>query len=194
MLLDIHMPEMDGIEVARHLVALERPPAVVFVTAHDEHAIAAFEVNAIDYLLKPARSVRLLAALRKAAARGGLDGSALRAVHHTPRRYLSVTERWRIHLVPVADVLYLKAEQKYVTLRTAEREFLLDESLAQLEDEFADRFLRIHRNCLVARGALVGFERQREGDDTHWTARLRGVPEPLPISRRQWPILRELNK
>jgi two-component system response regulator AlgR len=188
-LLDIHMPGLNGLEVARHLAGLERPPAVVFVTAHDRHALEAFEVNALDYLLKPVRAERLAAALRKASvpARESLARAANGA-----REYLSVTERNRVVLVPVADIVFLRAEQKYVTVRTRSHEHLIEEPLVALEREFAATFVRIHRNCLVARGAIRGFERAAGGEeDPHWLVVLDGVAERLPVSRRQWPQLRE---
>jgi two-component system response regulator AlgR len=192
-LLDIQMPGMKGLEVARHLARLEPPPAVVFVTAHDRHAVEAFELNALDYLLKPVRAERLAAALRKALAAGAPGAEQLERAASTAREYLSVSERSRIVLVPVRDIVYLKAEQKYVTLRTREREFLVEESLIALEREFAERLVRVHRNCLVMRSAIRGFERASGAhDEAHWEVVLDGVPERLAVSRRQWPQLRGL--
>jgi two-component system response regulator AlgR len=197
-LVDINMPLMNGIEFARHLANLERAPAVVFVTAHGEYAIEAFEVNAIDYLLKPVRATRLSAALAKARAGGAVRREPLEraaaAAGQGARRFLSVSERGRIHLVPVADVVFLKAELKYVTVRTAEREFLLEESLASLEEEFRGVFVRVHRSCLVARARVRGFERSVEGDGegAGWSVVLDGVAEKLPVSRRQWPAVKAL--
>ena len=190
-LVDIRMPRMDGIELARHLADLPRSPAVIFTTAYDRYAVAAFDVNAVDYLLKPVRAARLADALRKAAARPA-GGDALRrattALLPQGRRQLRSSERGKVLLVPVADVLYLRAEQKYVTARTREREYLLEESLAQLEAEFGAAFLRIHRNCLVARDAVAGFERAHtEGEDEgRGLLLLKGRDERLPVSRRQW--------
>jgi two-component system response regulator AlgR len=197
-LVDIHMPEMTGMEFARHLATLERPPAVVFVTAHDQYAIEAFELNALDYLLKPVRGTRLVAALTKARAAGAVRREPLEraaaSTGHGPRRYLSVSERGRISLVPVADIVYLKAELKYVTARTAEREHLLEESLASLEQEFGEAFVRVHRSCLVARGRVRGFERSvdADGEGAGWAVVLDGVADRLPVSRRQWPIVKTL--
>ena len=189
-LLDIKMPGMDGLEVARHLGRLERPPRIVFVTAHDRHAVEAFELNALDYLLKPVRAERLAAALRKAAVP---ETKSLEKAAEVPREYLSVAERHRIVLVPVRDVLFLRAEQKYITVRTRSREHLLEESLVALEREFASRFVRIHRNCLVARDAIRGVERlPGEEDEPRWQVVLDGLDERLPVSRRQWPLLRDL--
>jgi two-component system response regulator AlgR len=190
LLLDIQMPGLGGLEVARHLTGLPNPPTVVFVTAHDRHAVEAFELNALDYLLKPVRAERLAAALKKATvpAREQLARAAQNA-----REYLSVAERNRIVLVPVREIVFLRAEQKYVTLRTREREHLIEEPLVSLEREFAASFVRIHRNCLVARSAIRGFERGAGTDDEpHWLVVLDGLEERLPVSRRQWPALREL--
>ena len=197
-LVDIHMPQMSGMEFARHLSTLEHPPAVVFVTAHDQYAIEAFEVNALDYLLKPVRASRLAAALAKARASGGVRREAVdRAAAQAgqiPRRFFSVTERGRIMLVPVADVIFLRAEMKYVTLRTPEREHLVEEALTSLEQEFGGMFVRIHRSCLVARRRIRGFERatDEDGEGAGWAVILDGTDEKLPVSRRQWPTVKGL--
>lgn len=191
-LLDVRMPEMDGLELAGHLAALPHPPAVIFVTAYDEFAVRAFDLHAVDYLMKPVRAARLAEALSRARHSVPLQAAQARALADAPRRQLSVTEGGRVHLVPVDDVLYFKAELKYVTIRTQQREYLIEESLMQLEQEFGERFVRIHRNCLVARAAITGFERLGGGAvETHWVALLRGVPEKLAISRRQQHVVRE---
>ncbi len=185
-LLDIQMPGMGGLEVARHLTALGRAPAIIFVTAHDEHAIAAFELRAVDYLLKPVRLARLKEALSRVRP---IAPEVARGL--APRRsHFTVLERHRILQVPVADVLYLRAELRYVTARTREREYLLDESLVKLEEEFPGEFLRLHRNCLVAQRHLVGFERQEGCGEIAWQALLRDWPEKLPVSRRQLHVVR----
>ncbi len=190
-LVDIRMPVMDGIELAQHLARLDPAPAIVFVTAYDQYAVQAFELNAIDYLLKPVRALRLKSALEKAQRNAALPLEALRTLAPEGRRHLSCSERGRILLVPVADILYLKAELKYVTARTVQREYLLEESLTQLEQEYAQRFVRVHRNCLVARGAVAGFERDHEADgEARWLVLLKGVADKLPVSRRQWPALK----
>jgi len=191
-LLDVRMPGMDGIEVAQHLQGLERPPAVVFTTAYDAYAIKAFEVHAVDYLLKPIRAARLEEALVRARAVAPVREDVLRELRPGPRTHLSVHERGRIHLIPLEEVLFLKAELKYVTVRTAEREHLLEEPLTKLEQEFARHFVRIHRNCLVSRQAIRGFERVHGDGDGHWEVVLEGLAERLPVSRRQSHVVREL--
>jgi len=195
LLLDIQMPGMGGLEVARHLAGLQAGPAVVFVTAHDRHAVEAFELNALDYLVKPVRAARLAAALKKASAAGPPPPRQLAQAATQAREYLSVAERHRILLVPVRDIVYLRAELKYVTLRTREGEHLIEEPLVALEREFAARFVRVHRSCLVARSAVRGFERAAGGEEEpHWNVVLEGVPERLPVSRRQWSEVRALAK
>jgi two-component system response regulator AlgR len=197
-LADIRMPGMDGIELATHLGRLEKPPAVIFTTAYDNYAVQAFDLNAVDYLLKPVRAQRLLAALQKVPVQHP-DAALLAGIGHEMRgggrTHLSCHERGRLLLVPVGEILYFKADLKYVTARTAEREYLLDEALTHLETEFADRFMRLHRAVLVAKTALAGFEKTA-GDDAEaygW-ALLRGVPEKLPVSRRQWAPAKALVK
>ncbi|WP_415033747.1 LytR/AlgR family response regulator transcription factor [Azonexus sp.] len=189
-LCDIRMPGMDGIELALHLTRLPQPPAVIFTTAYDNFAVQAFELNALDYLMKPVRLQRLLAALQK-RPQPALDAQQLaqlgQQLRAGGRSHLSCHERGRLLLVPIDEVLYLRADLKYVAARSLAREYLLDDSLAQLEEEFAERFLRLHRAVLVARTALAGVEKA-SGDDSEaygW-ALLRGLPEKLPISRRQW--------
>jgi len=200
-LVDIRMPRMDGIEFARHLSRLPTPPALVFTTAYDSYAVEAFELSAIDYLLKPIRAERLEKALQRVAQRQAAAAAAagpsaplpdpLLALQDGPRRFLSCHERGRLLLVPVEEILCLKADLKYVAAVTAEREYLLDESLVKLEQEFAQHFIRLHRSVLAAREALVGFERSQDADGEHWVALVRGLAEKLPVSRRQWPLLKQ---
>jgi two-component system response regulator AlgR len=187
-LLDIRMPVMDGLTLARHLSRLDNPPAVIFVTAYDQHAVEAFEVGALDYLMKPVRAERLVAALSRARRLTSEDDAVLARL--APRRHLTVSDRGRVWLVPIEDVLYLRAELKYVTLRTRDHEYVLNESLTRLEEEFAREMLRIHRNCLVNRQQLAGFEMTHEGEEGGWVARLRDWPEALPVSRRQIPVIK----
>lgn len=204
LLLDIRMPDLDGLEVAQHLLKLEHPPAVIFTTAYDAHALEAFEVRAVDYLLKPIRRERLFDALSRIGEtkpelnktmRAGILQELRAESHQSARLFLSANERGRVHLIPIADILFLKAELKYVTVRTAVREYLIEESLTNLEQEFATRFVRIHRNCLVARSAVRGFERaiDEEGEGG-WAVVIKGVNEKLAVSRRQQHIVREFGK
>ncbi|MCC7487273.1 MAG: response regulator transcription factor [Burkholderiales bacterium] len=193
-LLDIHMPGMDGIELAQHLQRLEAPPAIVFATAYDTYAIRAFEVNAVDYLVKPIRLARLKEALRRVHAGKGSSAEALRTLQRVPRAFLSAPERGKVHLVPIGDVIFLKAELKYLTVRTAAREYLIEESLTRIEQEYGERFVRVHRNCLVARAAIRGFERAAQGGEGHWLVVLAGVEERIAVSRRQQHIVREFGK
>jgi two-component system response regulator AlgR len=194
-LVDIRMPRMDGIELALQLARMPVAPAVIFVTAYDQYAVKAFELAAVDYLLKPVRAARLAEALKK-AKRLPADAPLLRELAPQGRAHLRCVERGRLLLVPQTEILYFRAEQKYVTARTREREYLLEESLAHLEEEFSARFLRIHRNCLVARDAIAGCARERDPDDAegepYWSLLLHGIAEHLPVSRRQWPQVKAL--
>jgi len=184
-LVDIRMPGMDGVELAQHLTRLAAPPAIIFTTAYDQYAVRAFELNAIDYLLKPVRAQRLREALAKATSLAP-SRELLRELLPAGRRHLTCSERGKILVIPIADILYFRAELKYVTAHTREREFLLEESLASLEQEYAQRLVRVHRNCLVARAAIAGFERDAQEGSENWQVLLHGVAEKLPVSRRQW--------
>jgi two-component system response regulator AlgR len=192
-LLDIRMPGMDGLECATHLNRLTAPPAIIFSTAFDVYACQAFDLNAVDYLLKPVRADRLVRALSRAHRLNATALDHLREAHPKARTHLSVNEKGRIVLIPVADILYLKAELKYVTVRTAVREFLIEESLTRLENEWGDTFLRIHRNCLVARARIREIGKLPGEDDGHFL-RLDGLDERLMVSRRQYSALRETLK
>jgi len=190
-LLDIRMPEMDGIEAAQHLQKLVRPPAVIFTTAFDNYAIQAFDMNAVDYLLKPIRQERLQTALQKTRALLPQQLAALQPL--SPQRtHLTITERGRILLVPIADIIYLRAELKYITVRTAEREYLIEESLTHLEHEFDNLFIRLHRNCLVSTAYILGYEKRsnEEQGEKQWVALLKNVPETVTVSRRQQHLIR----
>ena len=192
-LVDIRMPQMDGIELAQHLNKLPHPPIIIFTTAYDAYAIKAFELHAVDYLLKPIRLRRLFDALVRARTAVPMRTEELQSILTEPRKNLSVHERGKIYLIPIEEVLYLRAELKYITVRTAQREYLIEEALAALEKEFAARFVRIHRNCLVAKEQIAGFEKvaDDEGGETHWAVRLKGLEEKLAISRRQQFIVKE---
>jgi len=184
-LLDIRMPGMDGLETAQRLAGKTGAPTVIFVTAYDAHALAAFEVGARDYLLKPVRLERLLDALKRVKPN-------VASTSESPE-YVTVNDRGRVLRVPMADVLYLRAELKYVTLRTREREYVLDDTLAKLEEAFPD-LLRIHRNCLVNRAHLLGFELGRDGEEQRWLAILKDWPESLSVSRRQIHVVKEFRQ
>lgn len=191
--LDIQMPVMDGLEAARHLGAFEAPPGVLFCTAYEEHALAAFEANAVDYVVKPVRVERLRAALAKARrwtgaqARGVEQAQALGRV----RTHLCARVRGSLVLVPVGDIRCLLAEDKYVAVHHDKGEVLIEESLKSIEDEFGPRFVRIHRNCLVARDRLGGLVRTPDG---RLFAKVDGVEAELEVSRRNLPALRKLVK
>ena len=196
LLLDIQMPGRDGTELAAELRGQEHSPAVVFVTAHAEHAVKAFDLDAVDYVTKPVRRERLQAALQRAAQRLAIaPPEAVAEAAEVPA--LIVSDRGRVIRVPMTDVLYLKAELKYVTLRTAARTYVLDDSLAELEERLGARFLRVHRNALVARKAVRALERRivtGEGDDEggeSWAVCVAPVEEWLAVSRRQVAAVRE---
>lgn len=194
--LDIRMPGMDGLETARHLQTLPRPPRIVFTTAYDAYAVKAFELHAIDYLLKPIRASRLLDSLVRARHTAPARTPELDTISRAPRTHVAAQERGRVVLIPVPSILYLRADLKYVAVRTVDREYLIEESLSRLEQEFGQAFVRIHRSCLVARAHLSGFE--RAGSDGteggHWVAVVAGLDAKLPVSRRQAHIVREFGK
>ena len=190
MLLDIRMPLMDGIEAAQHAQKLQPAPHIIFTTAFDAYAIKAFDLSAIDYLLKPIRLERLQTAINKAQALKPKQIEALKPLQKI-RSHLSIHERGRVLLVPIETIIYLRAELKYITVRTVEREYLIEESLTNLEAEFAERFIRLHRNCLVAPLFITGYEkRKNEDDEQQWVAILNGIPESIAISRRQQHLVR----
>ncbi|HET9034389.1 MAG TPA: LytTR family DNA-binding domain-containing protein [Dokdonella sp.] len=191
LLLDIRMPRMDGLEAARHLGSFEHPPAIVFCTAYDEHALAAFDANAVDYLVKPIRIERLRMALERA---GRFNHEVLHALDNDDstrrqRSHLCARVRGSLVLVPIVDIDYLLAEDKYVVVHHAGSEVLIEESLKALEVEFGERFVRIHRNCLVALNKLAGLTRAADG---RVLAKLDNVDAELEVSRRNLPALRKL--
>lgn len=192
-LLDIRMPGMDGLEVARRLATRTDPPAVVFCTAYDEHALAAFEAEAIDYLLKPVRRERLLATLERVRRFNGETAAAAvqRAEGAVPRQRSHICARVRgeMKLVPISAIAYFLADAKYVEVHFDGGEVLIEDSLVALEEEFADRFVRVHRNCLVARERIEGLGKNAVGETN---VRLRGRSETLEVSRRNLPQLRRL--
>ncbi len=190
-LLDIRMPGRDGMQLAAALRALPRPPSVVFVTAHGNHALRAFELDAVDYLTKPVQRQRLQAALQRVLQRRWPTESQPQPLHEAP--VLVVYERGRVLRVPVSEVLVLKAELKYVTLRTARGSHLLDDSLTDLERRLGPGFIRIHRNALVAAHAVRELARPGGGgQDEGWAVRVAQLDDWLPVSRRLLPLVREL--
>ena len=197
-LLDIQMPGALGTELAADLKRMANPPVVVFVTAHSEHALAAFDLEAVDYLTKPVKRDRLFAALQRAERRVPPRASAVTdGDANASSAVLVVSERGRVVRVPLADVLYLKAELKYVTLRTATHSYVLDDSLTDLEVRLGGRVLRVHRNALVARQAVRALERRKladseeEGNEISWAVQVAATGEWLSVSRRQVAAVRE---
>lgn len=189
-LLDIHMPGADGLTLARTLQALPDPPAIVFVTAYAEHALQAFELEALDYLTKPVRLERLQATLQKIERWVQLRRPA---GPETAQEVLVIQERGRTERVPLTEVLYLKAELKYITVRTQNKSYLIEASLNELESRYADRFMRIHRNALVSKRAARALEKQHDSaEGENWALRLSGIDDLLLVSRRQLPQVREL--
>ena len=185
-LMDIRMPGMDGLEAARHLQKLDNPPAVVFTTAYGDHALEAFEAQAIDYLLKPIHHERLQQALDKARRLSLAQLENIRGDSDV-RTHLCARNRGNLELVPVDEVVYLQADQKYVTVRSATRKILVEDALKALELEFGDRFIRIHRNALVAVRCIRALEKDGQG---HGRVVLEGVDERLEVSRRLLPEVR----
>ncbi|AVO48409.1 DNA-binding response regulator [Melaminivora suipulveris] len=193
LLLDVRMPGMDGMALAHELQRLPEPPAIVFVTAHADHALDAFELDAADYLTKPVRLERLQQALAK-AQRARTGGAARTAGGPAPEgEALLIHERGRTERVPLAEVLLLRAELKYVTVRTVSRSYVIDDALADLETRHGEHFLRVHRNTLVARRALRALVREAasDGDAEGWAVRLHGLAQPVAVSRRQVAAVRE---
>lgn len=196
-LLDIHLPGTNGLQLAQALADLPTPPAVVFVTAHAEHAVTAFDLEALDYLTKPVRLERLQTALRKVQKNAEQRSEQNQATEADLfKNHVLIHDRGRAERVPLADILYLKAELKYVTVRTADRTLVYDGSLGEFEERHGHHWLRIHRNALVARHAIRALEKHHDPDEADgrgegWALRLNGVPEPLAVSRRQLAAVRE---
>jgi two-component system response regulator AlgR len=190
LLLDIRMPGMDGLEAARHLAALDQPPAVIFTTAYGDYALKAFETHAVDYLLKPVRQARLGAALENARRLTRIQANTLQHLMGGSRARSQICARVRgsLQMIPVDDVRYFQADQKYVTVRHSQGQVLVEESLKSLEEEFGERFIRVHRNALVSARHLAGLARHAEG---RHRIRLTDVEETLEVSRRHLPEVRK---
>ena len=193
-LLDIRMPGMDGIEAAWHLNSLSPAPAIIFTTAYDEHALAAFDANAVGYLLKPIKAERLQQSLDKARS---LKKGQLQALQESrqskTRSHIGVRTRGDLQLIPVSEICYLRAGQKYVELcytsGTESGTVLIEESLKALEEEFTGRFERVHRNALVALDYISGLEKDSLG---RVRVTLKNCDEKLDVSRRHVAALRKL--
>lgn len=193
LLLDIRMPGMDGLEAAQHLQSLQQPPAIIFTTAYNDYALQAFETHAVDYLLKPVRQERLLEALQHAQRLTQAQAASLRnaEAHSGERQRICANVRGSLRLIPVEEIRYFLADQKYVVVGTADEQLLIEETLKSLEQEFAERFVRIHRNALVARRYIAGLGK---ADDGHAQVMLDGVEQTLEVSRRHIADVRKLVK
>ena len=188
-LLDVRIPGMDGVQLAQMIASMPHQPAVVFVTAHAEHAVEAFDVAAVDYLTKPVRLERLQQALQKVERLVQLKQSQSADLLVDT---LIIQDRGRTERVPLSEVLYLKAELKYVTVRTAARSYILDGALNELEEKYPAQFMRIHRNTLIARRAVRALEKHFDPEEGEgWAVRLNGISELLAVSRRQLSAVRE---
>lgn len=180
--LDIHMPGASGLSLAREIRHLPQVPQIIFVTAHAEHALQAFDLDAIDYLTKPISSARLQKALEKVSR----VQQAREQMAQAPEKTLIIHDRGRMLRVPLAEVLYFKAELKYITVRTAQATYILDGSLTEIEQDYGAGFMRVHRNALVAKRAITALEKHHDEEyGEGWAVRLQGVAEPIAISRRQ---------
>jgi len=188
-LMDIRMPGMDGLQAADYISRMNNPPAIIFTTTYSDHALNAFETNAVDYLLKPIKQERLQKALDAArrVTRAQLD-HLLEIENSDCRQKICVKKRGELELIPIEDIVYFKADQKYVTLRTEDHEYLIEESLKSLETEFANRFLRIHRNALVSEAYVNGMSKNDAG---HPCVIFRNIDDQLEISRRHLPDVRK---
>jgi two-component system response regulator AlgR len=195
---DIRMPAMDGMEAAEHMAAMAEPPALIFCTAYDEYAIRAFQVHAIGYLLKPVRQEELEQALGQAqrvnraqlnAVREGVPETSPQEVSHAPgRKHISAKTHRGIELIPVDEVRYFMADQKYVTVRYPDGDVLIDDTLKELEEEFGQRFLRVHRNALVALAYIEGLEQHQ----SQYQLRFKGIEDRVTISRRHVAAVKKL--
>ncbi len=191
-LLDIRMPGMDGIEAAQHIMKLDMPPAIIFITAYDEYAVTAFESHAVDYLMKPVRKERLQEAIQSASR---MTRAQMQALKDDPasegRQHISARLGGELRLIPIEEICYFMAEHKYVTVKHQQGTVLIEESLKMLEKEFADTFLRVHRNALVAVACISALEKDRAGGHK---IKMRGIEDTLEVSRRHLPTVRKAMK
>ncbi len=189
-LMDIRMPGTDGLTAAARLSRGDKPPAVIFVTAYGEHALDAFDARAVDYLVKPVRRARLEEALGKARSLTRAQIEALTAGEiQGSREHILCRRRGNLELIPLHQIHFFQADNKYVTVCHIDGEDLIEDSLRQLEEEFADRLVRIHRNALVCRNSLGGLEREADG---RRVVAIRGTEHRLEVSRRHVPEVRRL--
>lgn len=188
-LLDIRMPGMSGIETARHLMTQKNPPAVIFTTAYDQHALQAFETNAIDYLLKPVRKERLSQSLAKASRLNRSQIDQVAGAKQEARTHICARGHNRISLIPISSVIYFMADQKYISVITPDAEILIEDSLKSLEQEFAHCFTRVHRSALVAIDHIVSLEKSTEGG--HFLL-LKNTDKVLDVSRRHVAAVRKM--
>jgi two-component system response regulator AlgR len=189
-LLDIRMPGMDGLEAARHFLELDAPPGVIFCTAYEEHAIQAFDLQAVGYLLKPVRRENLLKALAQSVRLNRVQLAALQKEGNI-RSHISARTHKGLELIPIQEVRYFQADQKYVTVRHGDGEVITDETLRELEDEFRGRFLRVHRSALVAKEHIEGLVKD---DNGQMCIRLRAINDLIEVSRRHLPAVRRILK
>ncbi len=189
-LLDIRMPGMDGLEAARHFLELDAPPGVIFCTAYEEHAIQAFDLQAVGYLLKPVRRENLLKALAQSVRLNRVQLAALQKEGNI-RSHISARTHKGLELIPIQEVRYFEADQKYVTVRHGDGEVITDETLRELEDEFRGRFLRVHRSALVAKEHIEGLVKD---DNGQMCIRLRAINDLIEVSRRHLPAVRRILK
>lgn len=192
-LLDIRMPGMDGLEAAEHLSKLDTPPAVIFTTAYNDYALSAFKSHAVDYLLKPVRKEQLQQALSAASRlnRAQLQAIGEEEAKHAEPSHISVRVKGNIQLIPVTSIYFFQAEHKYVTVGYPDGEVLIEDSLITLEKRFSSRFMRIHRNALVAIDHIAALEKDKEG---RCHIRLKDCDKLLEISRRHLPAVRKFIK
>ena len=181
-LMDIRMPGMDGLEASRHLSKMEEPPAVIFTTAYSDHALEAFDAHAVGYLVKPIRKEKLAESLQKARKLTQAQLATLsKETDHEGRTHICARVRGNLELIPIDKIVYFQADQKYITVRHTEGEVLIEDALKNLEQEFANRFIRIHRNALVNVAYVAGMEKSRDG---RFLISFNKVPDKLEISRR----------
>lgn len=195
LLLDIRMPGTDGLQFAQRLATVLPAPAVVFVTAHEEHARAAFDLEAVDYLTKPVRLERLQQALRRVRQQREIAVPvAGAAMPSADSGALLITERQRTLRIPLREIVIARAGQKLVTLVTTTREHVVDESLGDIEQRLGPDFIRVHRNAIVARSAVreLQLRASHDGGEGGWAVRVVPPGVWVPVSRRMLPVVREM--